>query len=104
MTMSQEATEDYCTICGKPRSAHPFRHAFASTSTGNTLQAMTAEEASQDDDPPSMGVSQLGGDPILRLALIRRGIITPDDLTYVEDELKGAGIAVSENMGKPRER
>ena len=91
-----------CTVCGKPKDNHPFRHAFASTFTGNTLKAAPKEEP--EDSTPSRDI-QLGGDPVLRLALIRRGIITPDDLSCIEQELKGAGIAVSNTaVGEPRNR
>jgi len=35
----------------------------------------------------------LMGDPILRMALIRKGVITPEDLDAVEQELKVSGLA-----------
>jgi len=105
--MSDPVNEEYCTVCGKPRSNHPFRHAFATTSTGNTLKAIAAEQAEPEASEQRTQVveSAIGGDPVLRLALIRRGIITPDDLAYVEQELKGAGIAFAEQgMAQPRDR
>lgn len=51
-------------------------------------QREAASEASQkpDDAPPGMRVPLF--DPVLRLALIRKGVITPDDLVQAEAEMK----------------
>lgn len=88
-----------CTVCGKPEDDHPFRHAF--TTTGG----ITTQKEQDDSGPlPPPGSVPPSGDPVLRLALIRRGLIDLADIEAVEAELKGAGIAIGNSMGKPRER
>ena len=96
--MTMEATEmgePLCRVCKHPRSNHPFRHPFQGFDQDATLKLP--------DDAPSSdaGMIQgspgnaLRGDPVLRMALIRAGVITADQLTQVEAELKATGIAVT---------
>lgn len=47
----------------------------------------------------SLGVS-LRGDPVLRMALIRKGLITTDDLTQVEAELRASGVAATKAVAQ----
>lgn len=108
-------TEEFCRTCGKPKSNHPYRHAFVGSSDSPAivqvdLPTPPPPDSSPDDpvrdredrvrvNPPS------GGDPILRMALMRAGVITLAQLEEVEAELKGAGVAFhSEAMGQPRDR
>ena len=39
---------------------------------------------------PQVLVAQSGGDPVLRIALIRAGVIQADDLVLIEEELRSA--------------
>jgi hypothetical protein len=101
---------DECQICRRPRSAHlagKFRHAFVGLNESPSLREDDRPHESGDSDrPASQGPvrNTMGGDPILRMALIRAGVITIEDLEAVEKELRGAGIAVAETMGQSRGR
>lgn len=104
MTLTLEATEtgiiDPCTICHKPKADHPYRHAWVGYSTGTSaLFESTGNDSpassSQSELPSSQGSTRVlpTGDPVLRIALLRKGILTLDDLASVEAELRGAGVA-----------
>lgn len=104
--MTAEASEDYCRTCGKPKSNHPYRHAFVGVGDSPAL----IEARPQTPPPPDGNVevdSQARvrvlppGDSVLRLALMRAGVISVEDLEKVEAELKGAGVAYHdpETMG-----
>lgn len=75
-----------CSTCGQAydpdrlQETHPYRHPV-----NGPLQAQP-----KDDTP------QFPTDPILRLALIRAGVITAKDLTEAEEELKATGVAIAE--------
>lgn len=98
--MTSTEVIDPCTICGKPRADHPYRHRFVGygdaqqtlfKSTENDDDASSIDEAR----PSSQGSVRIaqGGDPVLRLALLRKGLITLEDLDAINAELKGAGVA-----------
>lgn len=96
--MTSEASEDYCKTCGKPRSNHPFRHAFVGVGDSPALVEVPVVTPGPPDRPPlGLGEDRVRvmppGDSILRLALMRAGLITVEDLEKVEAELKGAGVA-----------
>lgn len=84
--------EKLCVICNWPERDHKERnmqHAF-------TLTGELARRARNNDmnSSPGAEIKQLPqGDPVLRMALIRAGVITPEDLTQVENELKATGIS-----------
>lgn len=107
------ADELKCRICGGSKQDHldaglKIRHAFVGPN--DSMRLREAARPSRDDEsamPASQGSvgNALRGDPILRLLLIRKGIISPDELSAVEQELKGAGFAWAEStMGQPRDR
>lgn len=96
--MTAEASEDYCRTCGKPKSDHPYRHAFVGVGDSPAL----IEIRPQTPPPPDGPVEENSqarvrvlppGDSVLRLALMRAGVITVEDLERVEAELKGSGVA-----------
>jgi len=92
------AIEPVCTICKKPRSEHQgMRHAFVLfTDKDQGLRPRNdGSDASSSDKPKSQGSLGIAmrGDPVLRLALIRAGVITSEDLDKVEAELKASGLA-----------
>lgn len=95
-----EITDDLCLVCHKPRSNHNFLHRFAELGGPNSLIIRTDEnDESMNDrsqgDPVAQGRVRMPttGDPVLRMALIRKGVITPKDLDDVEEELKATGVA-----------
>lgn len=89
---------DVCTVCFKNRAEHgDMKHVFRGRD--DRQQSLRPHKASADASSnagdrsqESLGVA-LSGDPVLRMALIRKGLITPDDLTAVEAELRASGVA-----------
>lgn len=84
--------EPTCKVCGKtlPEHAtlmHRFTEKGGLAKKGRGDQSSGGVPASQ--TAPS---AALTGDPVLRVALIRAGIISPADLTAVEEELRASGI------------
>lgn len=89
---------DVCRVCQKSRDEHgSMRHIFVSTD--DRAQGLRPKQSSAGDASNSASESQgsisgaLRGDPVLRLLLIRKGVITPDELTAIENELKATGLA-----------
>ena len=85
---------DPCTICSKPKIGHErFRHAFV----GYDDAAGGLFEKTEVKPPPSDQASKVripsSGDPILRMVLLRKGLITVADLDEVEAELRATGVA-----------
>ena len=105
--MTQE--NDSCSVCGHLRSEHPYRHAFVGPSDQQVLHEVTPDTPPpprEPGDPPASVRVSPPGDSVLRLALLRLGVITLADLEVIEAELRGAGLAFHdpETMGKPRDR
>ena len=90
-----------CDICQFPRNNHNFKHEFSMRGEGLRVKKAVESESSgqqaKSGDPDSQGSIgiALRGDPILRLALIRKGVISADDLTTVEAELRASGAVSS---------
>ena len=90
--------EPRCRICHVPLLSHGgMKHKFRSEEDRQQglIPAKASADASSnagDRSRESLGVA-LSGDPVLRMALIRKGLITPDDLTAVEAELRASGVA-----------
>lgn len=81
-----ESDEPVCGVCHKPRSWHDkdsVRHQF---DVSGKLMAKVATP-----DIRSAGASR--GDPILRLLLIRKGIISVEEIENAEKELKALGVS-----------
>lgn len=106
--MDAELPEELCTICHLPKSQHSVRrHEF--TSDGSN--SLRSRDDRSDDSASSRPTSDQGrvrnammGDPVLRLILIRQGIISVVDLNQVEQELEAAGYATATSVGEPRDR
>ena len=81
-----------CLICGKDEQWHRDNQPNHDFSIDGRL---TKRAPSQASDPSSQNRPRInmGGDPVLRMALIRKGVITPEDLTQVEAELSATGIS-----------
>lgn len=99
--------DEKCRICQKPKALHlsgRIRHAFVGETDSTQLREDDRpHQSGAGDRPASQGPvrNTIGGDPILRLALIRAGVITIEDLEAVEKELRGAGVAIAEAVGQP---
>ena len=98
MTMTTSTTE-ICSVCKRPRQEHidrGYRHQFVPI--GGPVALVARDESPSESSPARTSESQghvrmiPGGDPVLRMALIRKGLLTPDDLTSVEDELRATGV------------
>lgn len=85
---------DDCLICGKSEQWHRDNNPSHSFSVDGRLVKRAPSQANL---PSSQNQPQIatGGDPVLRMALIRAGVITPEDLTQVEAELNATGISYS---------
>ncbi|PYS90499.1 MAG: hypothetical protein DMF62_04870 [Acidobacteria bacterium] len=78
---------ELCGICHQPREYHEkdtVRHQF---DVGGKLMAKVTSP------PPTSSRGVPSGDPILRLLLIRKGIISADDIDAAEKELRALGVA-----------
>lgn len=82
---------EICGVCGDPKAAHgpgEKRHEFTLT---HELKPAPRPHV------PNMSVTdnrtKLPADPVLRLALIRAGVVRPEQLEAVEEELRHSGIA-----------
>lgn len=113
MTEMNEMT-DLCRICKRPRLDHNFNHKFVGPNDSPGLVQVDKEVPPPPDSSPQDPVREQPqdrvrtmppGDSVLRMALLRAGVITLAQLEEVEAELKGAGIAYhSETLGQPRDR
>lgn len=99
--MNESTRVALCQICNQTEEWHKLhgvKHAFSPDSTKFRLaeHKITAEAV----------VNKLPSDPVLRMVLIRKGIISVDDLAEVEKELRTVGIASYEAtpnvVGQPR--
>lgn len=98
--MTAEASEDYCRTCGKPKSDHPYRHAFVGVGDSPALIEVRPQTPPPPADATTVGVDSQArvrvlppGDSVLRLALMRAGVISVEDLDKIEAELKSSGVA-----------
>lgn len=92
-----------CTTCGKP---HPFpdgtvpKHPFndGSLSFADTFGRKLPDGSRAlpgTEEPPAQAVGNAWPfDPVLRQALIDKGVITPDDLINAEKQIKAVTNAV----------
>jgi len=82
--------KEFCLVCGRDREYHlsdTVKHQF---SLEGQLKAKSPSPAE-----PSRGFTngRPSSDPILRLVLIRKGILTIEDLEAAEKELNALGVA-----------
>jgi hypothetical protein len=95
------ATSDECEVCGKP---HPWpdgttpKHPFNGVSDskawlGNRNRADAGKSASRGSDG-AVRVATDGWpfDPVLRQALIDKGVLTPDDLRAAETKIQEMSV------------
>lgn len=96
---------DACTVCTKPRRVHDgvgIRHTYTPPGTRVDTSQFDRERRSgaHRSTPPGntpgavTGVLSVPFDPVLRLALIDAGVITPDDLAAAERKLGAFNAAL----------
>lgn len=90
-----------CEICNRPRHEHGgFKHEFVSYGEAMTLRlaengndrAQSSHDSSRTGPEGRLRIASTG-DPVLRMALIRAGVITVQDIDNVEAELRVSGAA-----------
>lgn len=82
--------DSICSACGHTKQWHKDnrpRHMFRSVGQPGGLIEKPEQGGQQRTELPA--------DPVLRLALIERGVLSPDDLRAAEEKLKAAGFAVA---------
>lgn len=95
MTMTEI---ELCGICHKPKEAHrDMVHRYQPSNGPRTLVARDESMHDERNDAPreSQGRPRTlsAGDPVLRMALIRKGVISVEDLDAVDAELRITGVA-----------
>lgn len=83
--------DDICKICKRPKSDHNnLFHAFSVT---GTLEKTLGADDRKQRVPASLKRPQaaLKGDPVLRMAMVRKGLVTADELEEIENELRSTG-------------
>lgn len=91
MTRRMKLPEPVCSICKQTKKwheEHKPHHTFQTE--GGSL-----EEASYEAPTPNKGV-KTPFDPVLRFLLIKKGIITPDELSEAETMLRSTGFLETE--------
>lgn len=85
---------DSCSLCPRTRREHVVaerdkvvHHKFAEV--GGTLQRIKEEK--KDKKSPVQSPFPLG-DPVLRIVLIEKGVISVDDIEKAEQKLKATGV------------
>lgn len=81
-----------CTICSRPKEEHKnMVHQFSPYGQNSVLIQKSPEMP-----PPGTGGTvkvPTAGDPLLRMVLLRKGIIEVADLEAIEAELRATGVA-----------
>jgi hypothetical protein len=85
--------EILCGVCHKPREWHDQASILHQFDPGGKLRPKT-----QVSEPADVSLPK--GDPILRLVLIRKGVISVDELEEVEKELKASGVASANTVAR----
>lgn len=76
-----------CKTCGNPPDNHPYRHPYNDGSVSWSQTVQMAADGSQATTEPPQPMSGLL-DPVLRQALVDKGVITPEDLRAAEDKIR----------------
>ena len=84
-----------CRVCGRPKDNHPYRHAFQGPDSGSLIEKEQPPPAIASGPIQGSPGNALRGDPVLRMVLIRAGVITVDQLSQVEAELRATGFAIT---------
>lgn len=96
------ATSPLCTVCQRPENDHPFRHPFttAEQQNANTDWLGPKDPAKQQ----SNAAPSFPFDPVLRQALITKGVLTPEDLTAADKMIRAVSgiLGGGEPSDQPR--
>lgn len=92
------ANDDKCTACGRSPDDHQgMRHPFSAKGSSTSWLKPQKERMSEPVNvtaprTPSLPQSVMPFDPVLRQALIAKGVITPDDLDVAEKIIRSLGL------------
>lgn len=92
------ANDDKCTVCGRSPDDHQgVRHPFSVKGSSTSWLKPQKERMSEPVNVtaprmPSLPQSVMPFDPVLRQALIAKGVITPDDLDAAEKIIRSLGL------------
>lgn len=115
MTIPTPNDDDRCGTCGQTFAwhrehvpKHPFNYGQDGATTflkrrGDRDPQRTGSGAQRASEGPQIVSS--GNDPVLRIALINRGVLTPADLVVAEEQLRQALAEIQEggSDGEPTE-
>lgn len=98
MSQTSEDPLELCTICSKTREEHKTRnmvHSFSPYGRPTSLFEKSPEAPQPPPDQPRSTVRLPSGstDPVLRMVLLRKSLITVADIEAVEEELRATGVA-----------
>lgn len=84
---------DKCRTCGnswgwhqEEKPIHPFNNGEAGATAFLKRRARESNDRQKDDQPPRMPM--MTGDPVLRQALINKGVLTPEDFRAAEEMIR----------------
>jgi hypothetical protein len=83
--MMVDEVDPLCGVCHKPQSWHErdtVQHEF------NSFGKLVSKKRESE----TRSIQTQRGDPVVRLALIRKGLLTVEDIEEVERELKALGV------------
>lgn len=85
--------DDICKTCGNTgawhvanRPVHPFNNGEAGATAFLKRRTRESSDPQKDEQPPRMPM--MTGDPVLRQALINKGVLTPEDLRAAEEMIR----------------
>jgi hypothetical protein len=95
-----------CVTCntsgeGDPRDWHQGRHPFRSADDARAGVGWKGPSDARSDEKPDVRPIRTPHDPVLRQALIDKGVLTPQDLRDAEDKIMMISDIFRESMGKP---
>lgn len=98
---SQPVDSSLCQMCNHPQNNHPFRHPFTPIGGVGVDTSFLNNPKEEEQQPQHVSAPQTPFDPVLRQALVDKGILTPDDLTEAEKKIS---IISSGLMGQSNSR
>lgn len=74
-----------CRTCGQPEEPHNYRHPFVAEDDPFAEDGLGKKKKDREEQVQRAGLPL---DPVLRVALINKGVITPEDLDQAYKQVK----------------